>query len=241
MVLNRLRRTSVAVVMAIAVTTVAVPAASAQDCTGTVSASVSAESLPGGAWAVDQGCLTPDSYYEFADGPVLAKAGIADVTYTDGHQGRVAAAVLTLGNGLGLAIVGVEDSATGLIKFGAVLGDFTTDGNRVSVSGEGVALLPVEKASVSASFTGTGTDVSGLLDGSIAELPPTDETPAAPELPTAGTTDQPDPEQPAVTVPDEGASDPSDATASTTPESPGQGNSGQQDPVPTGQLPAEDG
>lgn len=241
MVLNRLRRTSVALVMAIAVTTVAVPAVSAQDCAGTVSASVSAESLPGGTWAVDQGCLTPDSYYEFSDGPVLAKAGISNVTYTDGHEGRVAAAVLTLGNGLGLAIVGVEDSATGLIKFGAVLGDFTTDGDQVSVSGEGVALLPVEKASVSASFTGTGTDVAGLLDGSIAEPPSAGETPVAPELPTAGTTDQPVPGQPTATVPEEGTGDSSNATASTTPESAAQGDTGQQDPVPTGQLPAGDG
>lgn len=143
-----------------------------QVCTGTVSASVAAASLPGGEWNAANGCLKADSFYQYSDGPVLAKAGIAEVTYTDGHKGRLAAGVLTLGNGIGLGIVGVEDAATGLVKWSAVLGDFVSNGDRVSVEGQGVALFPVENAQVAASFTGTGTDVAPMIEqGATTTLP----------------------------------------------------------------------
>lgn len=202
MLMKRLRRTALVPLLSVATVGVVAPVAAAQDCSGTLSASVTAESLPGGEWAVEGACLHQDSFYEFSDGPVLAKAGVAEATYTDGHQGRVAAAVLTLGNGVGLGIVGVEDAATGLIKFSAVLGDFTSVGDRVTVAGEGVALLPVERATVSAAFSGTGTDVSGLLEGSLPEASDVpgalgDQSPLA-ELPTV-----PASTVPAATVPEE--------------------------------------
>lgn len=78
-----------------------------------------------------------------------------------------ATGVLTLGNGIGLAIVGMEDAATGEIKFSAVLGDFTNDGNTASVQGEGVALLPIERAVVSASISGQGTDVAPFIAADV--------------------------------------------------------------------------
>lgn len=160
-------RFGLAVATALGVISVGVagPAAGAQECSGEVSASVSTESLPGGTWTAEGGCLAPESFYEFVEGPVVAKVGISRAVYADGHSGRVAVGVLTLGTGVGLAIVGVEDSATGLVKWSAVLGDFTDEGDAVSVSGEGVSLLPVEPADVSATLSGTGTDIGPLLDG----------------------------------------------------------------------------
>lgn len=135
------------------------------ECMGTITASLAAESLPSGEWSAHGDCLTGDRFYEFVEGPVLAKAAVADVVYSDGHSGRIAAGVLTLGNGLGLGIVGVEDAATGLVKWSAVLDDFEEEGDSVSVSGEGVAVFPVERATVSAQLTGTGTDIKPFLDG----------------------------------------------------------------------------
>lgn len=141
------------------------PGIDTETCIGTISASLTASSLPSGSWSAHGDCLTGDSFFEFVEGPILAKAAIADVTYNDGHNGRVAAGVLTLGNGLGLGIVGVEDAATGLIKWSAVLDDFNAEGDSVSVSGDGVAVFPVERATVSARLTGTGTDVKPFLEG----------------------------------------------------------------------------
>ncbi|MEI2640664.1 MAG: hypothetical protein V9F03_16955 [Microthrixaceae bacterium] len=164
------------------------PAAGAQECTGTVSASVDAESLPGGNWSVADGCLNSESFYQFEDGPVLAKVGVAEATYADGHSGRVAAGVLTLGNGIGLAIVGMEDAATGEIKFSAVLGDFTNDGNTASVQGEGVALLPIERAVVSASISGQGTDVAPFIAADVTD--PTVPAESVPEATVPAETDQ---------------------------------------------------
>lgn len=153
-------------------------------CIGTVTASLAAESLPTGRWSAHGACLTADSFFEFSEGPVLAKAAVSEVVYEDGHDGRVAAGVLTLGNGLGLGIVGVEDAATGLIKWSAVLDEFRTDGDQVSVSGDGVAVFPIERATVSATLTGTGTDVKPFLDG-WDDDPVTDDGAEAEDEPTS--------------------------------------------------------
>lgn len=202
-------RTATAAVTAVIVAfggAVLAPNVSAQDCAGTISTSVATSGLPGGTWSVSDGCLSPDAFFEYSDGPIEAKAALSTVTYDDGHAGRVAAGVLTLGGGVGLSIVGVEDAATGLVKWSAVLGDYTTEGDTVSVTGDGVSLFPTEAATVSLSISGTGTDVSELLapDGSptttAPEAPPvagdegeTPEVPAAPSsgdpLPAPGPTD----------------------------------------------------
>lgn len=153
-------------------------------CIGTITASLSAESLPSGEWSAHGDCLVGENFYEFAEGPVLAKAAVADVVYADGHSGRIAAGVLTLGNGLGLGIVGVEDAATGVVKWSAVLDDFESEDDSVSVSGEGVAVFPIERATVSAQLTGTGTDVKPFLDDyedPVSDVTDPDRTGAAPE------------------------------------------------------------
>jgi hypothetical protein len=172
------------------------PVAGAQDCTGSVTSSLSSDSLPGGTWSVTDGCLTPEAFYEYNDGAVHAEAAITKVTYDDGHVGRVAAGVLTLGDGVGLSVLGVEDEATGLIKWSAVLGDYSQDGDVVGVAGAGVTLFPTEAAQVSVAIAGTGTDITTVLgpDGLPLETTttttPTETTapPASPETSVPPTT-----------------------------------------------------
>lgn len=158
----------------------------ADECIGTVTASLVAESLPSGEWSAHGDCLVGDNFYEFVKGPLLAKAAVAEVVYSDGHEGRVAAGVLTLGNGLGLGIVGVEDAATGLVKWSAVLDDFESDGDAVSVSGQGVAVFPIERATVSARLTGTGTDVKPFLEGYDATIDEAADPDTTGDLPARG-------------------------------------------------------
>jgi hypothetical protein len=149
----------VATVLALGVGSAVAPIASAQDCTGRVSTALTTDELPGGEWSVSDGCLTPDAFYEYHDGPIRAQAALTTVTYDDGHVGRVAVGMLTLGDGVGLSIVGVEDSATGLVKWSAVLGDYVRTGDTASVTGAGVTLFPTEPAALDVSVSGTGTDI----------------------------------------------------------------------------------
>lgn len=158
--------TSVAVaVVALLAAVVATPAASAQapECTGNVDASLTSAELPGGTWSVTGGCLTPDLFYEYREGEAHAQAAIAQVTYDDCHVGRVAVGTLTFGDGIALGVVGVEDQATGLVKWSAVLAPLESSGAASSVQGEGVTLFPTDPATVALTITGTGTDARTLM------------------------------------------------------------------------------
>ncbi len=158
--------TSVAVaVVALLAAVVATPAASAQapECTGNVDASLTSAELPGGTWSVTGGCLTPDLFYEYREGEAHAQAAIAQVTYDDGHVGRVAVGTLTFGDGIALGVVGVEDQATGLVKWSAVLAPLESSGATSTVQGEGVTLFPTDPATVALTITGTGTDARTLM------------------------------------------------------------------------------
>ena len=169
------------------------PVVSAQTCVGSVSTAVAAASLPGGSWAVEGGCLTSDSFFEYSNTEGRAQVALSSVTYADGHAGRAAVGMLVMTGGAALSIVGVEDAATGLVKWSAVLGQAVQVGDQTTVSGEGIMVFPVESVQVSASITGTGTNIATL-------------NPTAPES-TVPAASAPEP-----TVPE------SQATAPTTPE-----------------------
>ncbi|MHB1137401.1 MAG: hypothetical protein ACYC2O_00500 [Microthrixaceae bacterium] len=171
------------------------PAAAAQDCAGSVDASLTSPDLPGGTWTVTDGCLTSDLFYEYRDGDAHAQAAIAQVTYDDGHVGRVAVGTLTFGTGIALGVVGVEDAATGLVKWSAVLAPLDSSGATSTVQGEGVTLFPTDPAAVALSITGVGTDARTLMT-TTTTVPGT--TPPGPqELPAA---DEGTPEPPPTTV-----------------------------------------
>ncbi|MEX0767024.1 MAG: hypothetical protein WD029_00955 [Microthrixaceae bacterium] len=141
---------------------------SSQACAGTVSTLVSAASLPGESWEVSDGCLSSDAFFEYSNTEGRAQVAVAPVTYSDGHEGRVAVGLLVLTGGAALSIVGVEDSATGLVKWSAVLGRAEQVGDQTSVSGQGLMVYPVEVAELRISITGTGTNISSLAPSSVA-------------------------------------------------------------------------
>ena len=74
------------------------PVVGAQSCTGSVSTSVTAASLPGGSWSVDGGCLASDSFFEYSNTEGRAQVAVSSVTcrwacrpsssWDAGHGGR---------------------------------------------------------------------------------------------------------------------------------------------------------
>ena len=178
------------------------PVASAQTCVGSVSTTVAAASLPGGSWAVEGGCLTSDSFFEYSNTEGRAQVALSSVTYADGHSGRVAVGMLVMTGGAALSIVGVEDAATGLVKWSAVLGQAVQVGDQTTVSGEGIMVFPVESVQVSASITGTGTNIATIPESTVpaASAPTVPESPAtAPTTPELST---PEPTVPVLTAPE---------------------------------------
>ncbi len=175
------------------------PVASAQTCIGSVSTAVAAASLPGGSWAVEGGCLTSDSFFEYSNTEGRAQVALSSVTYADGHSGRVAVGMLVMTGGAALSIVGVEDAATGLVKWSAVLGQAVQVGDQTTVSGAGIMVFPMETVQVSASITGTGTNIATIPDSTVPES--TVPAASAPEAPAAAPT-IPESQSPVPTVPE---------------------------------------
>jgi len=145
------------------------PGASAQTCVGSVSTTVAAASLPGGSWAVEGACLSSDAFFEYSNTEGRAQVALSSVTYADGHSGRVAVGMLVMTSGTALSIVGVEDAATGLVKWSAVLGQAVQVGDQTTVSGEGIMVFPVESVQLSASISGTGTNIATIPESTVPE------------------------------------------------------------------------
>ena len=193
------------------------PVASAQTCVGSVSTTVAAASLPGGSWAVEGGCLTSDSFFEYSNTEGRAQVALSSVTYADGHSGRVAVGMLVMTGGAALSIVGVEDAATGLVKWSAVLGQAVQVGDQTTVSGEGIMVFPVESVQLSASITGTGTNIATLNpiapestvpESTVPESTVPESTVPAASAPTVPESRAPEPTVPVLTVPEPTAPEP---------------------------------
>ena len=192
-VVRRLASVLAAVIVLLAGAVGFAPGAGAQTCAGSVSTTVAAASLPGGSWSVDGGCLTSDAFFEYSNTEGRAQVAVSSVTYADGHAGRVAVGMLVMAGGTALSIVGVEDSATGLVKWSAVLGTAQQVGDQPTVSGSGFMVFPLEVAQVSATIAGTGTNITTLdsTAPTITESSPTPITetttapPADPAPPTS--------------------------------------------------------
>ncbi|CAB5041366.1 unannotated protein [freshwater metagenome] len=191
------------------------PVASAQTCVGSVSTTVAAASLPGGSWAVEGGCLTSDSFFEYSNTEGRAQVALSSVTYADGHAGRVAVGMLVMTGGAALSIVGVEDAATGLVKWSAVLGTAVQVGDQTTVSGEGIMVFPVESVQVSASITGTGTNIATIPESTVPEstVPAASAPdPTVPVLP-APVLPAPEPTAPDLTAPEPTVPEPTTSLA----------------------------
>ena len=140
---------------------------------------------------------------------------MSSVTYADGHAGRVAVGMLVMTGGAALSIVGVEDAATGLVKWSAVLGTAVQVGDQTTVSGEGIMVFPVESVQVSASITGTGTNIATIPESTVPEstVPAASAPdPTVPVLP-APVLPAPEPTAPDLTAPEPTVPEPTTSLA----------------------------
>ena len=146
-----------------------------------VSASIEADSLPGGAWKVDGACVPKESYFTgvYKDAYPFA-IGVAEVPYADGHTGRLALLEVQLRADLTIALVGMEDQATSALKFAGTLQGATVEGTTAGATGEGLSLPPFEGADVSLALADT---VSPFPADTTTTLPPEIAT-TLPELTT---------------------------------------------------------
>ena len=165
-----------------------------------VSASIEADSLPGGAWKVDGACVPKESYFTgmYKDAYPFA-IGVAEVPYADGHTGRLALLEVQLRADLTIAIVGMEDQATSTLKFAGTLQGTSLQGTTAGASGEGLSLPPFEGADVNLALADTVSpfpadttttlppEITTTLPGLTTLVPTTTEAPTTTVGPTSTT------------------------------------------------------
>lgn len=142
-------------------------------CAAEVSAAVTAASLPGGRWSVADGCLLHEAFYEVELAGYRLVLGLAEVGYDQGHHGRIALASLTAPEGLAASLVGVEDAATGLVRWVYAEGSATTTTDDVRFTGEGISDASDEPATLDLSVSGEGIDLlsaEGGIPGQVREV-----------------------------------------------------------------------
>jgi len=112
--------------------------------------------------------------------------------------------MLVMTGGAALSIVGVEDAATGLVKWSAVLGTAVQVGDQTTVSGEGIMVFPVETVQLSASITGTGTNIATIPESTVPAASAPEAPATAPTIPESQSPvpTVPEPTVPATTVPE---------------------------------------
>lgn len=164
-----------AVVATVATLAVGTPAASAQSCTGvTVSARMTAGSLPGGTWAARDVCVAPEHVYEADVLGYRLVAGMDVATYDGGHVGRLAFAELTVAPGESWVLVGMEDHAADHVTWTLVEGSHENVGDLRRSGGEGRSVTPTaevvgeEPGDVTLEYRGTPTDLR-TAEGPIAD------------------------------------------------------------------------
>jgi hypothetical protein len=155
-----------------------VPAgAQAPACAGVVvDATVSAPSVPGGAWSVVDACVPVDAVYEAELLGYRLVGGMGVASYQDGHVGRVAFLTAKVGDSESLTLIGVEDHAAGRITWAFAEGGYAESAGVRTVGGAAEAATivadqapgPVESAQVQLELTGSGTDLA-TASGPVAD------------------------------------------------------------------------
>lgn len=135
---------------------------------GRVSVAMDAASLPGGRWSVTDGCLAPDAFYEVELAGHRLVLALTEANYDDGHRGRLAVAALTTPDGRAASLVGVEDHATGLVRWAYAEGRHAAGPGHTAVHGEGVTDAPEDPAAVEVQVHGRGADLM-TAPGPVAE------------------------------------------------------------------------
>jgi hypothetical protein len=174
----------VGAVVAVAALVGALPAASvgAQEpvpsaCVGvSVSATVTAPSVPSGSWSTVDTCVPPEAVYEAEVLGYELVGGLGVAASTDGRIGRIAFVTAKVAGDRALMLVGVEDSSTGGVTWAYADGRFSQVGTQRTVGGAANAATvpldappgPVEAGDVQLTIDGTGTDLSSA-EGVVAD------------------------------------------------------------------------
>ena len=173
-----------------------------------VSASITTDAVPGGAWKVDKACgVATDFYTGVYQDQIPFTIGITNATYADGHVGRLAALQVKLGDKYTLTVVGMEDAATGQLQYAATIdGLDLPDGTPALKPGEGLSFPPLANSSLTFSLTDTAapmptTTTTTVDPNSATTLPSTIPTSSVPDSTTTTTTDQQSTSVPATTIP----------------------------------------
>ncbi len=137
---------------------VASPASAAPDdgCAGDrVTASMSTATADGPKWSVTGACVDARDYFVGTfEGHVFA-IGISNVTYDDGHSGRLAFLSVRLGPAQTVTVVGMEDPGTGELRFAGTVRQSAIGETGAAVSGAGVSFPPLGAATVALDFSDT--------------------------------------------------------------------------------------
>ena len=175
-----------------------------------VTAAINTQSLPNGGWSVTDACVSARDYFvgSYEDRYPFA-IGMSVVPYDDGHTGRLAFLSVQLAKDSTLTVIGMEDPATGNLRFAGSVASASVTTQGASVSGQGLAAPPLELATVRLDFvdapapwpdwattttTSTVPGVDGAAPTTVDGAPPTTSAPStsAPH----GTRTAPDPTVP---------------------------------------------
>jgi hypothetical protein len=118
-----------------------------------VTAAINTQSLPNGGWSVTDACVSARDYFvgSYEDRYPFA-IGMSVVPYDDGHTGRLAFLSVQLAKDSTLTVIGMEDPATGNLRFAGSVASASITTQGASVSGQGLAAPPLELATVRLDF-----------------------------------------------------------------------------------------
>lgn len=118
-----------------------------------VTAAINTQSLPNGGWSVTDACVSARDYFvgSYEDRYPFA-IGMSVVPYDDGHTGRLAFLSVQLTKDSTLTVIGMEDPATGNLRFAGSVESASITTGGASVSGQGLAAPPLELATVRLDF-----------------------------------------------------------------------------------------
>jgi hypothetical protein len=138
-------------------------------CTGgRVTVGLATGSLPGGRWSAEDACIPSEAFYEVNIAEHRLVLALTVVDYGDGRIGRLAVATLTTPEAFAVSLVGVEDEATGFVRWAYAEGTHSGSDGVLGFAGSGLTDVADEPAEVELTITGIGTDLL-TADNEVAE------------------------------------------------------------------------
>lgn len=126
-------------------------------CAGdTVSASMSSAEASGAKWSVTGACVDARDYFVgvYQDRHPFA-IGISNVTYDDGHTGRLAFLSVRIDPAQTVTVLGMEDPRTGELRFAGTVRQAAIGETGATAAGAGITFPPLGAATVELDFSDT--------------------------------------------------------------------------------------